>query len=47
MPPFDAAQAACIGFFFGAVITYLVVSEYYQKKIRELIDRISDRMEGL
>ena len=33
MPPFDSAEALCIGFFFGSVITWLLAHEYWQRKL--------------
>jgi len=42
MPPFDAVESACIGFFFGAAISFLIVDEYYQAKIRAMLDKLED-----
>lgn len=47
MPAFNEAQCLVIGAFFGSLITHLVMAELHSKRVRDLIDKLSEIIEGV
>jgi uncharacterized membrane-anchored protein YhcB (DUF1043 family) len=43
--PFNASEALCIGFFFGALIAYMVTNEIAQRRLERLLDTLTDAIE--